>query len=309
LRKIPLFLGLITLLILIVSGACGFISRTARDRIIDHRCTDLSRIPAPFIQNAKSTLHIAYGHTSHGSQLTTGLSGLDTFMGGTGLFSWNQDGSGGALQITEDMGGYDSTYGAFDLNQPAYGDFFQATIDYLAIHPDINVIIWSWCTGVSHADETDINDQYLSLMNQLELDYPNIRFIYMTGHLDGSGLEGNLHQRNEQIRTFCRNNGKWLYDFADIESFDPDGNEYLSRLATDGCNYDFDNSGQTDESGDPALPTGDDRNWALDWQNSHDEGPGSDWYNCGSAHSQPLNANRKAYAAWWLWARLAGWNP
>jgi len=33
-----------------------------------------------------------------------------------------------------------------------------------------------------------------------------------------------------------------------------------------------------------------------------------DWYRCGSAHSQPLNANRKAYAAWWLWARLAGWN-
>jgi hypothetical protein len=36
---------------------------------------------------------------------------------------------------------------------------------------------------------------------------------------------------------------------------------------------------------------------------------GVDWYNCDSAHSQPLNANRKAYAAWWLWCRLAGWNP
>ena len=33
-----------------------------------------------------------------------------------------------------------------------------------------------------------------------------------------------------------------------------------------------------------------------------------DWYSCSSAHSQPLNANRKAYAAWWLWARLAGWS-
>jgi hypothetical protein len=33
------------------------------------------------------------------------------------------------------------------------------------------------------------------------------------------------------------------------------------------------------------------------------------WYSCSSAHSQPLNANRKAYAAWWLWAVLAGWNP
>ena len=37
-------------------------------------------------------------------------------------------------------------------------------------------------------------------MNQLENEYPNMRFIYMTGHLDGTGSSGNLHQRNEQIR-------------------------------------------------------------------------------------------------------------
>ena len=40
-------------------------------------------------------------------------------------------------------------------------------------------------------------------------------------------------------------------------------------------------------------------------QNSHTED--IDWYTCSSAHSQPLNANRKAYAAWYLWACLAGW--
>ena len=47
-------------------------------------------------------------------------------------------------------------------------------------------------------------------------------------------------------------------------------------------------------------------NWATEWQNAHTQG--TDWYNCSSAHSQPLNANQKAYAAWWLWARLAGWD-
>jgi len=46
-------------------------------------------------------------------------------------------------------------------------------------------------------------------------------------------------------------------------------------------------------------------NWATAWQASHTED--LDWYDCHAAHSQPLNANRKAYAAWWLWARLAGW--
>jgi uncharacterized protein YjdB len=84
-----------------------------------------------------------------------------------------------------------------------------------------------------------------------------------------------------------------LYDFADIESYDPDGNYYLDKLANDACDY--------DSNGD-AVP---DKNWAIDWQNTHTVNV--DWYNCTSAHSQPLNANRKAYAAWWMFARLAGW--
>jgi hypothetical protein len=86
---------------------------------------------------------------------------------------------------------------------------------------------------------------------------------------------------------------KVLYDFADIESYDPDGTFY--EFPHDNCNYYESVSG-------PILG-----NWAIEWQDSHTEGV--DWYSCTSAHSQPLNANRKAYAAWWLWARLAGWNP
>jgi len=40
--------------------------------IIDHRCTDLSQIPQHWLEQAKSlTLH--YAHTSHGSQVTSGI--------------------------------------------------------------------------------------------------------------------------------------------------------------------------------------------------------------------------------------------
>jgi hypothetical protein len=28
-------------------------------------------------------------------------------------------------------------------------------------------------------------------------------------------------------------------------------------------------------------------------------------HSCASAHSQPLNANMKAYAAWWLFVQIA----
>jgi hypothetical protein len=123
-------------------------------------------------------------------------------------------------------------------------------------------------------------------MSGLESDYPDVRFVYMTGHTDGSGLEGNLHIRNQQIRNYCAANDKILYDFEDIESYDPDGSYFGDKYVTDSCEYDG-------------------GNWAIEWQDSHQEGV--DWYDCSSAHSQPLNANRKAYAAWWLWARLAGW--
>jgi hypothetical protein len=110
----------------------------------------------------------------------------------------------------------------------------------------------------------------------------------MTGHADGSGLEGNLHLRNQQIRDYCVANDKVLYDFYDIECYDPDGTYFGDQYVDDGCNY-----------------TG--GNWAIEWQNSHVEGV--DWYSCGAAHTQPLNANQKAYACWWLWATLSGWDP
>jgi hypothetical protein len=130
-------------------------------------------------------------------------------------------------------------------------------------------------------------------MAGLENDFKSVKFVYMTGHLDGTGTSGSLHIRNEQIRKYCRDNKKILFDFADIESFNPDGAGFLSKMANDACEYDTNGDGTRDG------------NWAVEWQNSHTLN--TDWYMCGSAHSQPLNANRKAYAAWWLWARLAGW--
>ena len=52
--------------------------------IVDHNCTDITKIPQTAIEQAKTNLHIAYGHTSHGSQLTTGMNGLISFANGIG---------------------------------------------------------------------------------------------------------------------------------------------------------------------------------------------------------------------------------
>jgi hypothetical protein len=280
------------------------------------------RVPVTAIQKAKSDLRIAFGHTSHGSQIVDGMDGLVAFAdagccdgvngysAAPGLFSWSHGGANGALMMTEDMGNYDSTYDAYDLNNPSYTAWYQATVDYLGVHPEINVVMWSWCGGVSGASSDTIANDYLARMALLERDFPSVAFVYMTGHGDGTGTGGNLHQRNEQIRAYCRDNGKWLFDFNDIESYDPEGILYADRYADDACNYDFNRSGGLDFDNLGNLSSGD-RNWAVDWQDEHPVFPGSDaasWYECGSAHSQPLVANMKAYAAWWLWCRIAGWS-
>jgi len=249
--------------------------------VADHTCVELSRVPEQSILKAREVLKIAYGHTSHGSQLVTGMKGLADFKGD--LYSFGGDGADGGLELRDNP-----FSGAHDLGNPDRVSWEAATRRYLDGHPGVNVIIWSWCGQVSSASESDI-DTYLTLMSGLEESYPGVMFVYMTGHLDGTGLDGNLHLRNEQIRKFCRENNKILYDFADIESYDPDGNYFGDRIPNDNCDYDSDGDGRRDS------------NWAIEWQSAN---PGR-WYDCSSAHSQPLNANMKAHAAWWLWARLA----
>ncbi|HSG28358.1 MAG TPA: hypothetical protein VLA34_07740 [Candidatus Krumholzibacterium sp.] len=252
--------------------------------IIDHTCCDISAVPRTAIQDAIDRLVIAYGHTSHGSQLVTGMDGLAAFLGDD-LYRHSLDGSGGTLELRDKAM-------PLDLGYPSWEPDTRA---YLDDHPEVNVVIWSWCGQVRDATEAVI-DTYLSLMTALEDDYPGVRFVYMTGHLTGDSPGSNIYVRNQQIRDYCVENDKILYDFADIESYDPDGVFYADRRANDNCDY--------DSNGNGILEPGVDANWAIDWQEAN---PGK-WYDCISQHSQPLNANLKAYAAWYLWARLGGWD-
>ncbi|TYB30299.1 MAG: hypothetical protein FXF47_09920 [Candidatus Mcinerneyibacterium aminivorans] len=266
--------------------------------IVDHTSTNINAISQNLIEEAKSNLHIAYGHTSHGSQITDGMSPLDSFMGGTGLYTFSSDGINNTLHLYEGDG-----YGDGDMDHDCgyYPNWVNETREFLGDpdpntgrgtnHPEFNVIMWSWCGQISSKTEETMRTEYLEPMSELENDYPVVIFVYMTGHLDGTGESGNLHQRNEQIRQYCIDNNKVLYDFADIESYDPDGNYYLDKLANDNCDYDSDNNGTRDT------------NWAIQWQNSHTEG--INWYSCSCAHSQSLNGNLKAYAAWYLFAHIS----
>ncbi|WP_371803004.1 hypothetical protein [Candidatus Lokiarchaeum ossiferum] len=267
--------------------------------IADHTIVNTTRfdqIPESIINQTKNALHIAYGHTSHGSQVTEGMSPLSAFKeangGAEGLYDWHDGPETGSLDL-------DDYFMSGDLGH--HGDLAWATSTrtYLdrSENSDVNVVMWSWCGGVSDNTEEGINI-YLNEMDSLESEYPGVKFVYMTGHASssGDGEFGNTHIRNQQIRDYCTTNNKILFDFYDIECYDPDGKEYFTKNVTDGCYYDGDGDGSFDSTS----------NWATEWQNSHTQDV--DWYSCGSAHSQPLNANMKAYAAWWMFCRIAGWD-
>jgi chitodextrinase len=271
----------------------NFFNANGQPIIIDHNCCDIAQIPQSAIENAKTTLDIGYDHSSHGSQIVTGMDSLRYFMNSLGYpadlyrFVYNASGTG-HLCIRNNV----LTSAPTDLGNPNWA---SETRVFLDANPSVNVLMLAWCGQVSYYTESQIDD-YLNSMNSLENDYSGVKFVYMTGHLDGTGETGTLHIRNVQIRDYCIANNKILYDFADIESYDPEGLiNYMPLLVNDNCDYDSDGDGIRDA------------NWALDWQNSHVED--QDWFSCLSAHSIALNANRKAYTAWWLWARLAGWNP
>ncbi len=213
-------------------------------------------IPSSVIVQVQTDYRIFYGHTSHGSQIMTGLYELE------------EEDAFYALPTFHEYGD--------DLGHNGDTSWVPPTRTWLDAHPDYNVAMWSWCGGCSDNTEEGINI-YLNAMSGLEQDYPDVIFIYMTGHLNGGGPEGNLYVRNNQIRAYCADSGKILFDFADIESYDPDGNYY--PYESDGCG------------------------WCYDWCASHT------CPSCGCAHSHCFNCYLKGKGFWWMMASVSGWNP
>jgi hypothetical protein len=218
-------------------------------------------VPASAIQQVRSQYRVFYGHTSHGSQIITGM---EMIRSQDTLYRVNE--GAGSLSISE----YED-----DLGSEGDTTWVPITRQKLSEPGNtVNVVVWAWCGGVD-ASEESINI-YLNAMAALEHDYPNVTFVYMTGHLDGLGTGGNVFARNNQIRAYCSLNNKTLFDFADIESYDPDGHYYPD--ASEACE------------------------WCSTWCALHSCPTCSD-----CAHSNCFNCNIKGKAFWWLLAQLTGW--
>ena len=255
--------------------------------VIDHKCTKVRTIPDYWIEQAK-LLTIHYGHTSHGSQVTSGANELEDTDPYYSI-AIRVSGSEGLPPIEDPP-----ALRMYDGNPPETyiepGDYWDGEpgkdrTRAVASTGSYDYSMWSWC-GQQSSNSEATTQRYLDTMADFEGEYPGMRFILMTGHTDGSGEGGNLNVRNNQVRDFAIANDMVVFDFADIESYDPDWNYYLDL----GCNDNGDYSGG---------------NWPSQWCTAH---PGDELCSSVScAHSQSIICNLKGRAFWWMMARLAGW--
>lgn len=189
--------------------------------IIDHTCTEVSKIPDAWIAKVKSMIKLHYAHTSHGGQLTSGIERLvnpslpvhDSRL--TYVLQYGFLPKSPHLCIMD--GQLSNTYVTPDLYWENGGDTYTKAA--LNAYPAINVSMWALCRQLDYYSEAEVNN-YLLTMSKLEQAYPGVTFVYMTGNAQAVGAEGyNRHLRNEQIRKFCRVNNKVLFDFADLDAW------------------------------------------------------------------------------------------
>lgn len=243
----------------------------AQPILANHETTDLAAVPDTWILKAGSLIKLHYAHTSHGGQLVTGLKRLSnpklevydprlkfrietqSLPGGEGLCV--MDG-----QMTE-------TYITPELYWRSGGD--GLTRQTLQTYGGINLSMWVWCTQLEYYSEDEVRE-YLERVSAMEASFPRVRFVYFTGNAQATGAAGaNRHLRNEQIRKYCLDNNKVLYDFGDLDSW------HNGEQAT----YLY---------GDLAVPV------------EHPAFRGDD-----DSHASYASCENKGRALWWLLAELA----
>lgn len=195
--------------------------------IVDHTSiVRFSSLTDTEIDAVQSNFRWHYAHTSHGSQLTTGLSRLedgdprlDVARGSRYLPTVSS-----ALNIFD--GQEHDTYITPDEYWESTGGI-QYTRNVLNNNPTINVSAWSWCCQADYYSDAQIQE-YLDAMTAFELEFPDVTFVYLTGNAQGTASNGYrrfLH--NNMIREWVsESDNRVLFDFAELDSWWLNGSQW-----------------------------------------------------------------------------------
>jgi hypothetical protein len=181
---------------------------------------------------------------------------------------------------------YDKSNWSWDFWPTSQADAMAKTDQFVSLSNtfgNYQVIGMKYCyvDGWNQGDNVAYNNNhgyYITKMEALEQQYPGKVFIYATSALwadpgDACNPVFNSCQEiaefNQQVRAYAQAHNKPLYDIADIESHDRNGN--------------------------PCTVGG-------------YEGMCADWYDSGGGHPNTEGAIRLAKGFWWLMARVGGWN-
>ncbi len=248
--------------------------------IIDHTCTDLAEIPGEWIETAKKSIKCYYAHTSHGEQVTAGLREIA------------EGNSGYAVTIQKKiLSGKAGAVAILDNPYVGPGDYWQTkrgrwrTESIIKSFP-INISMWSWC-GQAESYSAEQVQEYLDVLDSLQKACPGVVFVYMTGNAQQGGRKGyNRYLRNNQIRRWVREHSekkRILFDFADLDSW-----WYNAATSTwEQSTYKYFNGKEY-----------------LNIPIEHPRHHGHE-----RAHTTLKSCRQKGKAAWWMFARLAGWKP
>ena len=253
--------------------------------IVDHKSAALSPIPEEAIEAVKSRVKWHYAHTSHGSQLLHGLRFImknepeyavsvgDRFLPKTK----------NALCV---FNGQEKYRGVSPERYWRSKEGRKNTRSVLENNSTINITMWSWCGQAGTYSKEQVQE-YLETMEVFQEAYPEVTFIYMTGHAQQGGKAGyNRYQRNNQIRRWVKNNpekNRVLFDFADLDS------------------WWYNNEARQWEQATYQYGHGRDR---LAIPIEHPRHNGNE-----IAHTTPESCIKKGRAVWWMFSRLVGWNP